>query len=34
MTIKEVAKYLKMTEKSIYFWGQKGEIPTVKIGEA
>lgn len=32
MTIKEVARYLKMTEKTIYALAQKRKIPAVKIG--
>ena len=34
MTIKEVARYLKMTEKTIYSLAQRGKIPAVKIGGA
>ena len=32
MTIKEVARYLKMAEKTVYSLAQKRKIPAVKIG--
>jgi len=32
MTIKEVAKYLKMNEKTIYNLIKKKEIPAFKVG--
>jgi len=32
LTIREVAKYLKMNERSIYKLAHQGVIPTVKIG--
>lgn len=32
MTLKEVAKYLKMTEVTIYRYVNEGKIPGVKIG--
>jgi len=34
MTIKEVARYLKMAEKTVYSLAQKRKIPAVKIGGA
>jgi PTS system nitrogen regulatory IIA component len=32
LTIEEVAKYLRVSERSVYDWAQKGEIPSGKIG--
>jgi PTS system nitrogen regulatory IIA component len=32
LTIDEVAKYLRVSERTIYDWAQKGEIPSGKIG--
>ena len=32
LTIDEVAKYLRVSERTIYEWAQKGEIPSGKIG--
>lgn len=32
LTIEEVAKYLRVSERTIYEWSQKGEIPAGKIG--
>ncbi|MDR0408977.1 MAG: PTS sugar transporter subunit IIA [Spirochaetaceae bacterium] len=32
LTIEEVAKYLKVSERTVYDWAQKGEIPAGKIG--
>ncbi|OGQ23230.1 MAG: hypothetical protein A3I05_04110 [Deltaproteobacteria bacterium RIFCSPLOWO2_02_FULL_44_10] len=34
MTVKEIAKYLKLSEAMIYKLAQKGEIPAAKIGDA
>lgn len=34
MTVKEVAKYLKLSEMMIYKLAQNGEIPASKIGSA
>ncbi len=31
-TIEEVAKYLRVSERTVYDWAQKGEIPAGKIG--
>lgn len=32
MTLKEVAEYLKLRERTIYKWAQKGQIPASKLG--
>ena len=32
LTIDEVAKYLRVSERTVYDWAQKGEIPCGKIG--
>lgn len=32
LTIEEVAKYLRVSERTVYDWAQKGEIPGGKIG--
>ncbi|MCL1815102.1 MAG: PTS sugar transporter subunit IIA [Treponema sp.] len=32
VTIDEVAKYLRVSERTVYDWAQKGEIPAGKIG--
>lgn len=32
LTIEEVAKYLRVSERTVYEWVQKGEIPCGKIG--
>ena len=32
MTLKEVAQYLKMKERTIYKWAQNGKIPAIKLG--
>jgi len=32
LTIDEVAKYLRVSERTVYVWAQKGEIPAGKIG--
>jgi PTS system nitrogen regulatory IIA component len=34
LTIEEVAKYLRVSERTVYEWAQKGEIPAGKIGTA
>jgi PTS system nitrogen regulatory IIA component len=34
LTIDEVAKYLRVSERTVYDWAQKGEIPSGKIGTA
>jgi len=32
LTIDEVARYLRVSERTVYEWAQKGEIPAGKIG--
>jgi PTS system nitrogen regulatory IIA component len=32
VTIEELVKYLRVSERTIYDWAQKGEIPAVKTG--
>ncbi|MCL2129652.1 MAG: PTS sugar transporter subunit IIA [Treponema sp.] len=32
LTIEEVARYLRVSERTVYEWAQKGEIPSGKIG--
>ena len=32
LTIEEVASYLRVSERTVYDWAQKGEIPSGKIG--
>ncbi|MDR1908560.1 MAG: PTS sugar transporter subunit IIA [Spirochaetaceae bacterium] len=32
LTIEEVAKYLRVSERTVYDWAQKGELPAGKIG--
>ena len=32
LTIEEVAKYLRVSERTVYDWAPKGEIPSGKIG--
>lgn len=32
LTIDEVAKYLRVSERTVYEWAQKGDIPSGKIG--
>ena len=32
MTIEDVAKFLKVSERTVYDWAQKGEIPCGKLG--
>ena len=32
LTIEEVAKYLRVSERTVYEWAQKGEIPCGKFG--
>ena len=32
ITIEEVAKYLRVSDRTVYDWAQKGEIPAGKIG--
>jgi PTS system nitrogen regulatory IIA component len=32
LTLEEVAKYLRVSDRTVYEWAQKGEIPAGKIG--
>ncbi|MDR3131115.1 MAG: PTS sugar transporter subunit IIA [Treponema sp.] len=32
LTIEDVAKYLRISERTVYDWAQRGEIPSGKIG--
>jgi PTS system nitrogen regulatory IIA component len=32
MTVEEVAEYLRVSERTVYDWAQKGEIPAGKLG--
>ncbi|MDR2742294.1 MAG: PTS sugar transporter subunit IIA [Treponema sp.] len=32
LTIEEVARYLRVSERTVYDWAQRGEIPAGKIG--
>ena len=32
LTVREVAKYLKQKESTVYAWAQEGKIPAIKIG--
>ncbi|MDR3284812.1 MAG: PTS sugar transporter subunit IIA [Treponema sp.] len=32
LTIEEVAQYLRVSERTVYEWAQKGDIPSGKIG--
>ena len=34
MTIREVASYLKLAEKSLYWFALQGKIPAFRIGAA
>ncbi|MDR1325818.1 MAG: PTS sugar transporter subunit IIA [Treponema sp.] len=34
LTIEEVAKYLRISERTVYDWAQKGTLPAGKIGTA
>jgi len=34
MTLEEVAKYLRVSERTVYDWAQKGELPGGKLGTA
>ncbi len=34
MTLPEIAKYLGVSERTIYDWAQKGKIPAAKMGNA
>jgi PTS system nitrogen regulatory IIA component len=32
LTLEEVAKYLRVSERTVYEWAQRGEVPAGKIG--
>ncbi|MFA7257174.1 MAG: helix-turn-helix domain-containing protein, partial [Kiritimatiellales bacterium] len=32
MTIEEVAEYLRVSERTVYDWAQKGQLPGGKLG--
>ena len=32
LTIEEVANYLRVSDRTVYDWAQRGEIPAGKIG--
>ena len=34
LTLKELADYLKISEKTLYGYAQKGKLPGIKIGAA
>lgn len=34
MTLEEVAEYLRVSERTVYDWAQKGDIPSGKLGTA
>jgi excisionase family DNA binding protein len=34
LTLKEVAAYLKLAERTVYLYAQNGKIPGIKIGSA
>lgn len=34
MTLPEVAQYLKLAERTVYGYAQKGLVPGIKIGSA
>jgi PTS system nitrogen regulatory IIA component len=34
LTLEEVAKYLRVSERTVYEWAQRGELPAGKIGTA
>ncbi len=34
LTLQEVAKYLKIAEKTLYAYAQKGIVPGIRIGSA
>jgi len=34
MTLQEVAEYLKLSERTIYGYAQRGILPGIKIGSA
>ena len=34
LTLKDLADYLKISEKTLYGYAQKGKLPGIKIGSA
>ena len=34
LTLQDVAKYLKMSERTIYGYAQQGKLPGIKVGAA
>jgi excisionase family DNA binding protein len=34
MTLQEVAAYLKLAERTVYLYAQRGQLPGIKIGSA
>ncbi len=34
LTLKEIAEYLKMSERTIYGYAQQGKLPGIKVGSA
>jgi len=34
LTLKEVAAYLKLAERTVYLYAQNGRLPGIKIGSA
>lgn len=32
MTLKDVAEYLQVAERTVYLWAQSGQIPSFKLG--
>lgn len=34
MTAKELAEYLRLPERRIYYWAGKGTLPHVRIGRS
>jgi excisionase family DNA binding protein len=34
MTLQEVATYLKLAERTVYLYAQRGQLPGIKIGSA
>ncbi len=34
LTIEEVARYLRVSERTVYDWAQKGELPAGKLGSS
>ena len=32
MTLPEVAKFLKIADRTVYLWAQKGKLPGFKMG--